>query len=65
MSFGFSIGDFVAIGALIVKIISTLQDTPSEYQELIRELDRCAPSLSCAARFIHISLASLAAQTSS
>ena len=40
MSFGFSVGDFFAVGGLIVKIVEILRDTPSEYQELIRELKR-------------------------
>ena len=42
MSLGFSIGDFVAVGGLIVKIVDSLRGTQSEYQELIRELDRYA-----------------------
>lgn len=45
MSFGFSIGDFVAVGGLIVKTIDTLRNTQSEYQELIRELERYVESL--------------------
>lgn len=45
MSFGFSIGDFLAVGGLIVKIVDTLRGTQSDYQELIRELERCALSL--------------------
>ena len=40
MSFGFSVGDFVAVGGLIVKCIDVLRNTQSEYQELIRELER-------------------------
>ena len=40
MSFGFSVGDFIAVGSLIVKLINTLRNTQSEYQELIRELER-------------------------
>jgi hypothetical protein len=42
MSFGFSVGDFVAVGKLIVEIISSLQTiggAKSEYQELIREFE--------------------------
>jgi hypothetical protein len=42
MSFGFSIGDFLAVGKLIVEIQSSLSDTQgskSEYQELVRELE--------------------------
>ena len=42
MSFGFSVGDFVAVGALIVKIVDSLRGTQSEYQELIRELEKYA-----------------------
>jgi hypothetical protein len=41
MSFGFSVGDFVAAGMLIRDIVNSLQDVggaKSEYQELIREL---------------------------
>lgn len=44
MSFGFGVGDFVAIGTLIVKIVDTLRGAQSEYQELIRELERYAQS---------------------
>ena len=42
MSFGFSIGDFIAVGKLIVKIVDSLRSSKSEYQELIRELERYA-----------------------
>lgn len=41
MSFGFSVGDFLAAGKLILDIIESLQDVggaKSEYQELIHEL---------------------------
>ncbi|KAF2833242.1 hypothetical protein CC86DRAFT_389553 [Ophiobolus disseminans] len=41
MSFGFAVGDFVAVGTLICEIIDSLQSVGgarSEYQELIREL---------------------------
>jgi hypothetical protein len=41
MSFGFSVGDFLAAGKLIHDVIESLQDVggaESEYQELIREL---------------------------
>ena len=44
MSFGFGVGDFIAIGGLIVKIVETLRGTQSEYQELIRELERYVQS---------------------
>lgn len=40
MSFGVSVGDFLAVGGLIVKIVDALRGTRSEYQELIRELER-------------------------
>jgi hypothetical protein len=42
MSFGFSVGDFVAVGGLIVRIIGCLQEAggaKSEYQELIEQLN--------------------------
>jgi hypothetical protein len=42
MSFGFSVGDFLAVGRLAQDIISCLQDAggaKSDYQELIRELE--------------------------
>ena len=44
MSFGFSVGDFVAVGGLIVKIVDILRGSRSEYQELIRELEKYALS---------------------
>jgi hypothetical protein len=40
MSFGFSVGDFVAVGKLVNDIVSSLQSVggaKSEYQELVRE----------------------------
>lgn len=40
MSFGFIVGDFLAVGGLIVKVVEALRGTRSEHQELIRELDR-------------------------
>jgi hypothetical protein len=42
MSFGFSVGDFIATGLLIKDIICSLKASggaTSEFQELIRELD--------------------------
>ncbi|KAM7186431.1 hypothetical protein V8F33_011824 [Rhypophila sp. PSN 637] len=42
MSFGFSIGDFLAVGGVIADIVSSLKDSTgseSDYQELIRELN--------------------------
>ena len=44
MSFGFSVGDFIAVGSLIAKCIDVLRNTQSEYQELIRELERYVQS---------------------
>ena len=41
MSFGFSVGDFVAVGGLILDITKSLQDVggaKSDYQELLQEL---------------------------
>jgi hypothetical protein len=51
MSFGFSVGDFIAVGKLIGEITSSLQSiggAKSEYQELIREFD----SLHAALRYL-------------
>ena len=42
MSFGFSVGDFLAVGGLIVNIVDILRGSRSEYQELIRELEKHA-----------------------
>jgi hypothetical protein len=42
MSFGFSVGDFLAAGKLTAEIISSLKDAggaKSEYQEVLRELE--------------------------
>jgi hypothetical protein len=42
MSFGFSVGDFLALATLIAEITNSLRDTGgarSDYQELIRELE--------------------------
>jgi len=42
MSFGFSVGDFIAVGNLIKDISSCLQDTEgakADYRELLRELE--------------------------
>lgn len=44
MSFGFSVGDFIAVGSLIVKCIDVLRNTQFEYQELVRELERYVQS---------------------
>ena len=40
MSFGFSVGDFLAVGGVILKLVDALRGTRSEYQELICELER-------------------------
>ena len=40
MSFGFAVGDFVAVGTLIANIVHSLRGTRSEYQELTRELEK-------------------------
>jgi len=48
MSFGFSVGDFVAIGKLVADITSALQSTggaKAEYQELIREFQALEAAL--------------------
>lgn len=42
MSFGFSVGDFLAVGKLIASITNSLREaggSKSEYQELVRELE--------------------------
>lgn len=42
MSFGFSVGDIVAVGKLVADIISCLKDSTrsqTEYQDLVRELE--------------------------
>ena len=45
MSFGFAIGDFIAVGRLTVDIVNSLRASKSDYQELIRELERYAAAL--------------------
>lgn len=40
MSFGFGVGDFIAVGRLALKIVETLRGARSEYQELVRELEK-------------------------
>ncbi|KAF2853964.1 hypothetical protein T440DRAFT_389253 [Plenodomus tracheiphilus IPT5] len=72
MSFGFSVGDFIAIGKLIGDITASLQSVggaKSEYQELIREfqsldaalkhLDRLESSSSNAQTLVSIKCAAL------
>jgi len=48
MSFGFSVGDFIAVGKLISDIAKSLRETggaKSEYQELVRELESLQQAL--------------------
>ncbi|TEY81030.1 hypothetical protein BOTCAL_0035g00230 [Botryotinia calthae] len=48
MSFGFSIGDFIAVGEVIVTLIEGLRETggsKSDYQELVRELQSLEKAL--------------------
>lgn len=40
MSFGFAVGDFIEVGKLLYNIIDALRGAKSEYQELVRELER-------------------------
>lgn len=40
MSFGFSVGDIIAVARLTADTIDTLRNCKSDYQELIRELER-------------------------
>ena len=40
MSFGFAVGDFIAVGTLIANIVDSLRGTKSDYQELLRELEK-------------------------
>ena len=49
MSFGFSVGDFLVVGGVILKLIDALRGTRSEFQELICELERYFLLLFCAA----------------
>jgi hypothetical protein len=48
MSFGFSVGDFLAVGKLIADITTSLREaggSKSEYQELLRELESLTHAL--------------------
>lgn len=45
MSFGFSIGDFIAVRNTIAQITVCLKGAGSEYQELIRELEALEKAL--------------------
>lgn len=48
MSFGFSVGDFLAVGNLVLEIKAALQNVGgarSDYQELVRELDTLQKAL--------------------
>ena len=40
MSFGFSVGDFLVVGRVILKLVDALRSSRSEFQELICELER-------------------------
>lgn len=49
MSFGFSVGDFIAVGSLVTDIVSSLREasgSKSEYQEILRELEGLKHALS-------------------
>ena len=48
MSFGFSVGDFVAVGNIVSEVISSLQNAggaAQQYQQLIVELEGLAAAL--------------------
>lgn len=49
MSFGFSVGDFLVVGGVILKLVDALRGTRSEFQELIYELERYLQFFSYAA----------------
>ena len=49
MSFGFSVGDFLVVGGVILKLVDALRGTRSELQDLICELERYFHLLFCAA----------------
>jgi hypothetical protein len=54
MSFGFSVSDFIVLGSLIADIASSLREagsSKSEYQEILRELDRLEHALSYLDKF--------------
>jgi len=38
MSFGFSVGDFLSVGSLALRLYFTYKDGPSDFRELCREL---------------------------
>lgn len=52
MSFGFSVGDFIGVGKLVVDIVSSLKASGStaDYQELVRELEGLQQTLQCIER---------------
>ncbi|KAE9373093.1 hypothetical protein N431DRAFT_438466 [Stipitochalara longipes BDJ] len=52
MSFGFSVGDFIAVGQVVLRLYNACQDAPRELQEISGELSS-----------IHIVLSGLAEQT--
>ncbi len=45
MSFGFSAGEFLAVGRLIYDVTYALRGSRAEYQELVCELERYAPTV--------------------
>lgn len=46
MSFGFSVGDFIAVSRLIANLVSALRSTSSEeYRDLVSELDSLQETL--------------------
>ena len=54
MSFGFSVGDFLVVGGVILKLVDALRGTRSEFQELICELERYFQFLFCAAVLLRV-----------
>jgi len=38
MSFGFSVGDFLAVGQVVLKLYNACKDAPAEFKELSGEL---------------------------
>ena len=54
MSFGFNVGDFLAVGGLIIKLVDALRGARSEFQDLVGELERYFQSLFCAAVLLSI-----------
>lgn len=56
MSLGIGVGDFLAVGNLIVKVVDSLRGTRGEYQDLIRELEKYFQLTSCVAMLLHINV---------